>query len=378
MTQAVGEPAVGASSEAGSRSIPIRNLWILMLYAEEMAAANPAVRASAEENPDEIPELVGGLLVDAVRARFQRNLSPGYVRVHDSGSRPRGRIDVSATQRLGLDQRGVWLYRYDAHTVDTPRNRYVHETLRVVADRMARRGGAKNAAAIAREAASLSRTLAQAGVAAAPPPAYRVERETFGQHDRDDARVIRLARLFRELQVPSERAGGVSIRALERRPEWLRALFERAMFGLLRHTLEPDGWRVRHGLSLRWPLDGSTEGATRILPGMRTDIVIDDPQRTHRAIIDTKFNAITHAGHHGREALRSGYLYQIYAYVRSQESADDPASMIASGVLLHPCVGEDVDESVWMQGHRFRFATVDLAGDVATMRAQALRVIVEA
>ena len=46
------------------------------------------------------------------------------------------------------------------------------------------------------------------------------------------------------------------------------------------------------------------------------------------------------------ESIRSGYLYQIYAYLRSQEGNGDVLSEHASGMLLHPSVGQAVDETV--------------------------------
>ncbi len=45
----------------------------------------------------------------------------------------------------------------------------------------------------------------------------------------------------------------------------------------------------------------------------------------------------------------------------------------ASGVMLHPAVGEMRDETVVIQGHAIRFVTVDLAASAADIRAQLLR-----
>ena len=42
-------------------------------------------------------------------------------------------------------------------------------------------------------------------------------------------------------------------------------------------------------------------------------------------------------------------------------------------MLLHPAIGERVDEAVVIQGHRIRFATVDLTALTAEIRSQLLR-----
>jgi len=106
---------------------------------------------------------------------------------------------------------------------------------------------------------------------------------------------------------------------------------------------------------------------------MRTDVVLDHPATETRIIIDTKFNSILTGGWYRDESIRSGYLYQIYAYLRSQSGKGDRLADYAQGVLLHPSVGQMVDESVMIQGHIIRFATVDLAAPATEIRAQLLR-----
>ena len=52
-----------------------------------------------------------------------------------------------------------------------------------------------------------------------------------------------------------------------------------------------------------------------------------------------------------------------------------PQCRIATGVLLYPSLGEDYNEEATIQGHRIRFATVDLAADAPTIRQQLLRIM---
>ena len=79
-------------------------------------------------------------------------------------------------------------------------------------------------------------------------------------------------------------------------------------------------------------------------------------------------------GWYREETLRSGYVYQIYAYLRSQEGNGDPLAENASGLLLHPSVGDMVNEAVVIQNHEIRFATVDLAATAKEIREQLLKV----
>ncbi|WP_439643608.1 5-methylcytosine restriction system specificity protein McrC [Gemmatimonas sp.] len=128
-------------------------------------------------------------------------------------------------------------------------------------------------------------------------------------------------------------------------------------------------------MPLEWPIEQRTSGVDQILPMMRTDIVLDDERSSRRIVIDTKFTSIVTEGWHREETLRSGYLYQIYAYLRSQAGRGDSLADRADGLLLHPAVDKAVDETVLIQGHHIRFATVDLAAPPAVIRGQLLRVI---
>ena len=108
---------------------------------------------------------------------------------------------------------------------------------------------------------------------------------------------------------------------------------------------------------------------------MRTDIILNHSGARRRIVIDTKFNSIVTRGWYRDETLRSGYLYQIYSYLRSQEGNGDPLSEKASGLLLHPSVGNMVNEAVVIQNHEIRFATVDLRATAKDIRAQLLQII---
>ena len=95
----------------------------------------------------------------------------------------------------------------------------------------------------------------------------------------------------------------------------------------------------------------------------------------YRRLAYALFTSILTGGWYRDESLRSGYLFQIYTYLRSQAGRGDPIADRAEGLLLHPSVGEMVDETAVIQGHAIRFATVDLAAPSLTIRQQLLKVV---
>ena len=111
---------------------------------------------------------------------------------------------------------------------------------------------------------------------------------------------------------------------------------------------------------------------------MQTDIELERSaiggHAAHRIVIDTKFRPILGSGQYGNQRLHSANIYQIYAYLRSQENESDPVTMNSTGVLLYPVIDRELDESAMIQGHEIRFATVNLAADSADIRNQLLRI----
>ena len=363
-------PASGTKGDGGRYvgRIPVRNLWLLMLYASDLFWIHGRDEVALEDDPDELPDLVGEILAHAVEQRQRRRLSLGYRPRNDVLHRVRGRIDVLATETRQLLARGRIACRFDELTIDTPRNRFVRAALGRIG-RLVRRPD------VAHRCWKLAGALKTLGVGGHPPTPAEMRADRFGRHDADDRVMVAAARLAFDLALPTEAAGASALPRPGREERWVRELFERAVRGFYGVVLSGEGWRVEPGgKRLQWPVERSTPGIDKILPAMHTDIVLEHGPSGRRIIIDTKFNSILTSGWYREETLRSGYLYQIYAYLRSQTGRGDSIADRAEGVLLHPAVGRNIDETAVIQGHAIRFATVDLAAESATIRRQLLRV----
>lgn len=345
--------------------IPVRNIWLLMLYASDLFRKAGPTRVDVERNPDEIADLIAELLVQAVEERQRRQLSLGHRTRSADLSRVRGRIDVLRTERRQSLARGAVACRFVELSVDTPRNRYVRGALEAVARLVTR-------PELRHRCRRLAADMQALGVAGVMPSRAELSADRIGRHDATDSEMLAAAMLAMDLVLPTERVGLRALPMPDREEQWARRLFERAVGGFYRTVLRPERWRVRTGGSLDWPLDWSSEGARDILPGMQTDIVLDDTLIGRRIVIDTKFTGIVTAGWRREATLRSGYLYQIYAYIRSQAGRGDSLADKAEGLLLHPAIGEMIDEVISVHGHIIRFATVDLAAESGVIRQQLL------
>lgn len=333
--------------------IPLRNVWLLQLYASQLYRRTGSRLASAEVNPENLPQLVAGILADEVTRRIHTGLTVGFLGTTRPVTRVRGRINVLPTERRQLLQRGKISCTFDEIVNDVPVNRLARAAL----ERASRLIPGEP------RCRSLALQLAAAGVRGPCPPLSAVPSMRRQRLLIRDHLMIAAAELLLTLAIPTTDVGTKLLPAPALEDGYLRKLFEHATWGFYRHRLEPAGWTVSHGQRLNWQTTNESPGMKALLPGMQVDIALVAPPDTEhpsrRIVIDTKFTSVTKVGQFGQQTLASGYVYQIYAYLMSQNDPDQPNK--TEGLMLHPSVGEYVDEEVEIQGHRIRFATVDLA-----------------
>ncbi|MAY43508.1 MULTISPECIES: 5-methylcytosine-specific restriction endonuclease system specificity protein McrC [unclassified Neptuniibacter] len=347
--------------------VPVKNLWLLMLYASDLYRDEFKKFSSVEDAPDEIPDLVSQMLCQSVQQRLRRNLTSGYITREDRLKRLRGRIDLLETARHRLLQKGQIACSFEEMTINTPRNRYIKAALEKLSTIV-------SSPMLARSCRSSAKQLYQYGVIGPRPDDSLMSKEIYGRHDAADKQLVALASFAFDLVLPSEQSGSHLIQAPNRDVTFVRKLFEKGVAGLYKANLSGDGWIVSAGRKLNWEIESESEGINSVLPSMRTDIELRKEQK--HIVIDTKFNSILTRGWYRENSLRSGYIYQMYTYLRSQEKPDVPYSLKSTGMLLHPCIDQPLNEQVTIQGHTIRFVTIDLTQTALAIKNDLLKTIV--
>ena len=353
----------GVATWRSQIGIPVRNLWMLLVYAADLAELLEQVDADLDEEA-ELPDVLARLLATAVERRLRRGLSRGYAARRETLSRVRGRIDWLETESGSLLRRGLIACRFEDLTHDTTRNRLVRAAL----ERMATSARDPD---LTRRCATLARSLAEAGVDARRPTRAEVSADPIARNDAEDRLMVAVATMALDLVLPAEAEGDARATRLDRDERLLRQIWEKAVANLYRHEL--GGARVRVHPGLGWSAQDPTAGMKSLLPGMEADVIVEGPGG--RTVVDTKFTSILVARQHGGDSFKSAHLYQLYAYLRSQAGRGDAAADSARGLLLHPSLERHVDESVTIQGHRIRFATIDLTAPGQEIRAALLNLV---
>jgi 5-methylcytosine-specific restriction enzyme subunit McrC len=235
MTEAA--PLIDAARSMTGGRIPVRNLWLLLLYASDLARFSDRFDAAVEESPD-LPDLIARLLCFAVERRLRRNLSRGYRRVEAVLSRVRGRIDLLKIESEMLLLRGKVACRFEEHTIDTPRNRLVRSALDALSSRLTEPD-------LAHRCRMLAGDLGRLGVSGVRPSRASIVSDQMGRNDSDDRLMVELAHLVFDLMLPTEDAGDYTLTRAERDDILIRKLFEKAIGNFYAAELRAaDGWRV--------------------------------------------------------------------------------------------------------------------------------------
>lgn len=246
--------------------IPVRNLWLLMLYASDLFRhIERYKKVSVEKNPDDIPDLVAEILAREVDIRLKRNMSLGYKSRKAVLRRVRGRIDLMSTERHRLPDLGMIACRFNEMTVDTARNRFVRAALERIARIVTRRKD------LARRCRVLALRLKRLGVTGEKPGRGEVSVNRFGRHDAADQKMVHAALLAFNLGLPTEYEGTKLLLLPNREISWVRKLYERGVAGFYKEVLSEKGWSINPGRRLDWSREGETSGIRRILPSMQTE-----------------------------------------------------------------------------------------------------------
>lgn len=354
----------------GNTRIPVRSLWLLLIYASDMlkdlrADEREALLAGSRDL--DLADAIAEVLVGEVERRLRQNLTMTYRTRADDLTRVRGRIDHLRTSTARLMERGQVACRFEELTADTVRNQYVCRVLRAASQVVQ----SKPLGSRCRTAAFRMERL---GVTDRAPTRSEMSRDRLSHHDAADRRMLDAAKLIHDMALPVHAVGSRLLPVLEQNDRLLRDLFEDAVRGFFAHSLAGDEWSVSRS-NFSWKATGDP-ASVALLPLLKTDTVLNQKSTGRKIVVETKFaNALT--VHYTSTKIKSGYMFQLYAYLMSQSGAGDPAADRAEGVLLFALTqGQTpVESEVEIQSHRVRVLSVDLSGSPAEIRKQWMRCV---
>jgi 5-methylcytosine-specific restriction enzyme subunit McrC len=333
--------------------ISIRNLWHMLLYAwNEWPLKIREVREDVERAPT-FDALLASILIKLMQQRMRIGLGQDYVNEEKTIRGIRGRINFGESLKRNTFERGEVHCEFQAYSVNEPRNQVIRATLMRLVQAGQFGPETNSVKELRHKLRRLTRDLDGIDLIEVTPEL--IHRQQSLRNDRDYRLMLAICHLTLQRQMPSGSGDGATVPEIDRDALILHNVYERFVANFYRIHLK--GWNVTAQKRLDWHAKETNEH----LPSMIPDLVLQEKSSGRLLILDTKFTAHSLVENQwGKPVFDSSHLYQLYAYLRSQEHVSE-AHRAATGILLYPAIQHRFSERIELQDHVMRVECVDLA-----------------
>lgn len=340
-------------------TIPIRNIYYLLLYAWGHFKGAAVRDIAADQSPD-LPNLLGKVLNDGTHRLLRRGLDRGYVEVTEETRSPRGklRLDVMSKQQTLL--RGFAVCDLDELTPDVLHNQVLKASLLALAD-------CKDVKRDFRHEL-LSSARRMTGVSPIRLSAQVFRRVQLSRNTSQYGLLIRVCELVFHSLLPDERGGNSKFQSILEDETRMSALFEDFLLNFYRSEL-PEYSAASE--IMPWLAEAEDAADLAYLPIMKTDITLRSGART--VVADAKYYKDILAGGRYDPKVRSEHLYQLSTYLAHVREKEPEKEL--SGLLIYPSGGESMRLSYCLLGIPFAVATIDLSAEWQAIHTELLELI---
>src|SRR5215204_6212605 len=347
--------------------IPIRNLWHMCLYAWNEVQTKRYWIFDAVESAPTLDALLASALASLLQQRLRIGLGRGYVNQQESIRGIRGRIDFAESLKRQTFEHGQAYCEFQQYSANITRNQIIRSTL----TRLVQIGNFGPNPTLANELRHTLRVLtrALAGIDLIELKLDLIRRQQLGRNDGDYRLMLAICELILMRQMPAEQAGTLGLPTLDRDVLVLHNIYERFVANFYRIHLR--GWKVKAQSRLSW----HAKQDNPYLPAMQPDLILENHSSGNILILDTKFTAKNLIENQwDKQVFDSSHLYQMYAYLKSQEHVSAGHGQ-AIGILLYPTVDDPLSENIELDDHIIRIESVNLTAPWQDVERQLLEIV---
>jgi 5-methylcytosine-specific restriction enzyme subunit McrC len=355
--------------------IPIRNLWHMLLYAWNEVPLNDlrgwALKDAYVENAPTLDTLLASVLMHLMQQRLRIGLGHDYMDEAGTLRGIRGRIDFAKSLKQHTLDRGQLVCEFQGYRANSLKNQIIRSTLA----RLVKLGQFGTDPSLANEMQQKLRRLIRDldGIDFVDLSPDLIRRQLYARsgHDHDYRLMLSICDLIVQRTMPSdtETNARALVPSLDHKQLVLFKIYERFVANFYRLHLRD--WEISAQKRLEWHAAEANER----LPLMVPDIVLQERSSGRMIVLDTKFTAYSLVENQwGKAIFDSSHLYQLYAYLKSQEHLSE-AHRTAVGILLYPAVKNRFSERARLQDQTIRLESVDLAAPWQEIERQLLELL---
>ncbi|MBE6961456.1 MAG: 5-methylcytosine-specific restriction endonuclease system specificity protein McrC [Ruminococcaceae bacterium] len=336
------------------KGIPIKNIYYMLTYAFQVLRQSHYSDIAAEDFQN-TEDLFAAILATGLAQQVKQGLRLEYTTQHKTLTMLRGKLDVQETIKEQPRRKQTLSCRFDELSEDNLCNRILKTTASILS---------RTESVSPQRRAALRKVLMYLdSIAVMDPRAIPWAKLRLQRSSRTYQMLLCICQFILDSLLPTTEPGRYHMAAFS--DDHMARLYERFILEYYRrhHTyLQADA------LQVKWALDPNADTeALRFLPMMQTDIALRCGGKT--LIIDAKYYTDPMQSQHGSHTLRSGNLYQIFAYVKNM---DPGRTGSVSGMLLYAktesAISPDWDFS--MSGNQISAKTLDLSTDFSEIARQ--------
>lgn len=345
-----------------SNQIPIQNIYYLLCYAWNRLEEGETIDVSRLDSTN-LVDLFASVLLAGLNHLLRQGLEQGYEIFNEELTSIRGRVSVAASARRMLLQHGKAHCEYDELTVNTQANRILKSTLR----RLACTDGLDSV--LKKKVVKVCRDLPD--ITEIPITRHSFRKIQIYSNSRYYKFLLNVCQIIWDNLLVDESSGSCRFKDFVRDEPKMAGLFEKFIYNFIK--IERPEFNVRKE-KIRWDATAEDEKELSYLPNMETDISVRNKKKT--LIIDAKYYLNTLGSYYDSESIHSAHLYQLNAYLKNLEARDNQDKE-ASGLLLYPFSGQNLNLKYNILGHSVRVKTLDLSAHWKHIKSQLNKIIDE-
>lgn len=337
--------------------VPIRNMFCILCYANEMPELVRALNSADKELPN--LTVIARLFIQESEQIIKRNLYKSYRSIEEDTNQIKGKVLFNQSMQQIANHKAYLTCEMDEFDENNLQNQILKTTLiNIMGISLLPKNDKINIQS------SLYRFSKVKTIKIQRNHFVRVQlnRNTFYYR-----KMLLLARLIFELQNMSERVGEINLYEILNEEKKMQKIFEKFILNFYKYEQTEYQSRAE---KLKWDLG---EGNPNLVPEMNTDISLLSKHTKQKIIIDAKYYSKTLNEYFDIPKIRSGHFYQLYAYLSHSHD-----TIITRGILVYPTNGTKVDETYTLPirvGNKvdittIRIFTIDLNQDWGKIEKQ--------
>jgi len=331
--------------------IKVQNIYHMLSYAFQVLVED-GYRNIIAENFEDAEDLFAAILAKGIINQIKRGLGREYFSFEDTLYSLQGKANISSSIRKLTFNKKQLVCEYD----ELSENAYINQILKTAMMILIHSKDVKP-----KQKTALRKILHYFhNVDTLKSNDIKWANVRYHSNNSTYKMLIYICYLIIEMMIPANNEG--SRKFLHFKDEYLYKLFERFVYEYYKKHYSIFKISASH---IDWTVD---DGFHNYLPTMKTDITLEFNEKT--LIIDTKYyNHIFQKNYlNSNITIRSGHLYQIYAYVKNK---DINHTGNVSGVLLYAKTDEEIIPNTYLiDGNKISIRILDLDKDFSVIRKQ--------